>query len=85
MKAKKRQRRKRTGPQLRQLFGTRKRRPCTYCGRKLTTETATVDHVLAFSRGGYERRSNLTIACRECNSRKGSMSREDFLKLLGKL
>jgi 5-methylcytosine-specific restriction endonuclease McrA len=83
MKPKKRRRVKRTGPQLRQLFGSRKRRPCTYCGRTLTVETATVDHVIAFSKGGYERRSNLTIACRECNSRKGSMSREDFLKLMG--
>lgn len=71
-----------TGAALRGMFGDRKRRPCAYCKAPLTIEQATFDHVRALSAGGYDKRKNGAIACRDCNSRKGSMSREQFLNLL---
>lgn len=60
---------------------------CHWCGRRPSTQA---DHVVELARGGapYDR-SNLVGACRQCNSRRGSMyqakkaaakkSRQDFL------
>jgi 5-methylcytosine-specific restriction endonuclease McrA len=45
---------------------------CNYCRAPLTFEDATADHVVPLSRGGRNRRSNTVIACRSCNSEKGS-------------
>lgn len=59
---------------------------CHWCGRRPSTQA---DHVVELARGGapYDR-SNLVGACRQCNSRRGSMyqakkaaakkSRQDF-------
>ena len=44
---------------------------CTYCGSPATRgNDLTIDHVVPLSRGGTNRRDNLTVACRRCNSRK---------------
>lgn len=83
-KRKRPQRTKDARYQKRQLFGNRKRRPCTYCGIVLTVETATVDHVVPVSKGGYQKLANVTLACSRCNQRKRSMSREAFIALLAK-
>ena len=45
---------------------------CTYCGRALTEETATLDHVLPKSKGGENYPGNLVLACEGCNAAKGS-------------
>ena len=71
-----------TGLVLRGMFGDRKRRPCRYCGKQLTLEQATFDHVQPLSEGGYDKRKNGAIACRECNGRKGRMSAADFVQQL---
>ena len=62
------------------LFGTEVReyllekfgRQCFYCGLKNSTIGYEVEHVLPKSKGGTDRVSNLTIACRECNKTKGN-------------
>ena len=64
------------------MFGDRSRKPCAYCGIKLTIENATFDHVRPLSNGGYDKRKNGVIACKSCNRRKGSMSAEKFRELL---
>jgi 5-methylcytosine-specific restriction endonuclease McrA len=66
----------------RRLFGNRASRPCHYCGKRLTLDTATFDHVRALSRGGYDKTSNGALACGKCNSQKGSMSAGEFFDLL---
>lgn len=66
------QKRGKTKSKKRMLFGTRTHRPCHYCGIKLTAETATVDHVIALSKGGYDRIGNCVLACRDCNVKKGA-------------
>lgn len=71
-----------TSAALKRLFGNRKRRPCAYCGASLMIEQASFDHVVALSQGGYDKTRNGAISCNPCNSRKGSMSREAFMKLL---
>jgi 5-methylcytosine-specific restriction endonuclease McrA len=43
---------------------------CTYCGIPLTLTTLTIDHVQPIRHGGNDSETNLTAACRPCNSRK---------------
>ncbi|MFB2979437.1 HNH endonuclease [Microseira sp. BLCC-F43] len=53
-------------------------RQCVYCGKKdITLE---VEHIHPKSSGGSNRVSNLTVACRCCNQKKGDKSIEEFLK-----
>lgn len=53
-------------------------RKCVYCqSENLPLE---VEHILAKSRGGTNRVSNLTLACHRCNQAKGNQPVEQFLK-----
>jgi hypothetical protein len=45
---------------------------CAYCGIDCGFN-ATVDHVIPVSAGGKNEFSNLKVACRSCNSRKGGV------------
>lgn len=47
---------------------------CTYCGRPADT----VDHITPRSYGGTDDATNLTPACRDCNSDKGTLPAELF-------
>ena len=49
---------------------------CAYCGK--TNVPLEIDHIIPKSRGGSNRVSNLTIACHECNQRKGNRTAEEF-------
>jgi len=51
-------------------------RTCVYCGAK--NVPLEVEHIVPKSRGGSNRVSNLTIACRPCNMKKGNRSAEAF-------
>lgn len=44
---------------------------CAFCGRTLTDETATLDHLHPKARGGENRPHNLALACGPCNTAKG--------------
>jgi hypothetical protein len=50
---------------------------CRYCGSAVTTETATLDHIVPVSRGGSDEPENLATACLTCNSIKSGRSYED--------
>jgi len=52
---------------------------CTYCSKRLTRYTATLDHVTPVSKGGDNTASNLRTACLQCNSRKTARPVGDFL------
>lgn len=51
----------------------RSRSRCSCCGKKLTTKTMTMDHIIPLSRGGKNEAENLIALCPECNKRKGNM------------
>lgn len=52
-------------------------RTCAYCGAEnLPLE---VEHIHPKSQGGSDRVSNLTLACTQCNQKKGNRPVEDFL------
>ncbi|MEG4395375.1 RNA-guided endonuclease IscB [Microcoleus sp. BROC3] len=62
-------------------------RKCAYCSAEnLPLE---IEHIVAKSKGGSNRVTNLTLACRKCNETKGNLPVEQFLKkkpdLLGKI
>jgi 5-methylcytosine-specific restriction endonuclease McrA len=44
---------------------------CLYCGKHLSRQTLTRDHVMPLSRGGRDTWENVVSACFQCNSRKG--------------
>jgi 5-methylcytosine-specific restriction endonuclease McrA len=51
-------------------------RKCAYCGKRdIPLE---VEHIVPKSRGGTDRVSNLTIACRACNLKKGNQTAGEF-------
>ena len=67
---------------------------CTYCQKpNLVIELegmqvrnfimATIDHIVPLSKGGpYFDYNNINVCCGQCNSKKGSMDLEDFLKIV---
>jgi len=52
---------------------------CVYCG---AAEGLTIDHVVALANGGAHAQDNLVVACGRCNSRKGTMNAEAFVRQL---
>lgn len=58
---------------------------CAYCNVEFASRTeATIDHVVALSAGGSNWPSNLRLACRSCNSEKGTLPLDEFLQLRAK-
>ncbi len=56
---------------------------CQYCGKKLTRNTFTYDHVKPSSLGGTTDWTNIVVACMPCNQRKGGRTPEQAkMKLL---
>jgi len=57
-------------------------RTCAYCDASGTGPSSVPlekDHIVARSRGGSDRVSNLTLACRPCNQKKGAQDVREFL------
>ncbi len=65
------------GYEVREYLLNKWGRKCVYCGAENTP--LEIEHILAKSRGGTDRVSNLTLACHTCNQRKGNQSIEKFL------
>lgn len=49
---------------------------CAYCGKEHVP--LEVEHIIPKSRGGSNRISNLTIACRDCNQEKGTLTASEY-------
>jgi len=53
-------------------------RKCAYCGKE-NIPGLQVEHIIPKSRpGGSNRISNLTIACKKCNDKKGTQTAKEF-------
>ncbi len=50
---------------------------CQYCGKSLTRSDGTLDHVVPRSQGGQLSWTNIVLACKTCNQRKGSRTPEE--------
>ena len=66
------------GYEVREYLLEKWHRTCAYCG--VQNVPLQVEHVIPKAKGGSDRVSNLTLACKPCNQKKGSQSIEDFLK-----
>lgn len=66
------------GYELREYILEKWQRRCAYCSK--TDVPLEIDHIVARASGGSNRVSNLTLACRPCNQRKGSKPLEKFIK-----
>lgn len=56
--------------QRRILWNTAAARKCVECGRRLTWEDFTIDHIDPYSKGGRTRLENAALMCGRCNSAK---------------
>lgn len=52
---------------------------CQICGKVLTKETVTIDHIIPVSKGGTNDIENLQPMCRSCNSRKGNRPMSNYI------
>ncbi|AMW30553.1 hypothetical protein N39L_52220 [Limnospira platensis NIES-39] len=65
------------GYELREYLLTKWQHQCAYCGgQNIPLE---IEHIQPKSQGGFDRVSNLGIACHKCNQKKGSQPVEQFL------
>jgi 5-methylcytosine-specific restriction endonuclease McrA len=65
------------GYELREFLLNKWNRACAYCG--VVDCPLQIEHIVAKSRGGSNRESNLTLACEPCNQEKGAQVVEVFL------
>lgn len=56
---------------------------CYYCCEPVHRDSITVDHVIPFSRGGKTVLSNLVVACKKCNQKKGNFLPQEVNMCLG--
>lgn len=55
---------------------------CAYCGSQTPRDQRTAEHLTPLARGGVHQASNLTMACRSCNSAKGARTLEEFMEAM---
>jgi 5-methylcytosine-specific restriction endonuclease McrA len=65
------------GYEVREYLLTKWNRQCPYCSVK--NVPFEIEHIQPKSRGGSDRVSNLTIACHDCNQKKGNQDVRAFL------
>ncbi len=64
------------GYEIRQYLLYKFGHKCAYC--QANNVALEIEHIIPKSRGGSSRVSNLTIACHDCNQKKGSKTAEEF-------
>ena len=66
-----------TAEQRRIIWNTTANRTCTHagCGKKLTWDDFTIDHISPHSKGGQSKLSNAALMCQKHNSAKGNRGR----------
>jgi 5-methylcytosine-specific restriction endonuclease McrA len=64
------------GYEVREYLLDKWQRRCAYCGA--AGVPLQVEHIVPRSRGGSDRVSNLTLACKPCNERKGNQTATEF-------
>jgi 5-methylcytosine-specific restriction endonuclease McrA len=52
---------------------------CFYCATVVDVETAIQEHMIPLARGGSDNIENIAVSCAVCNSRKHTMTVEEFM------
>lgn len=74
---KKRNRKKYSATQ-RKIIYDRGKGICQLCGRKISVENMTLDHIIPLDAGGEESMDNLQLSCETCNRYKANILPEKF-------
>jgi len=69
-------------PERRKALFERDRWRCRYCGRAVSPEDATLDHVVPQHAGGAHSAENLATSCLMCNSIKSGRTYEEAAPLI---
>jgi len=64
-------------PEKRKELFERDKWTCFYCGEKVSSENATLDHLIPQSKGGKHTKDNLKTSCLICNSIKSGKTYEE--------
>ena len=65
------------GYSVREYLLEKHKRTCVYCGKQ--NVRLEIEHITPRSRGGSDNVSNLTLACSDCNRKKGTKTLDEFL------
>lgn len=65
-----------TPEQRRVIWQNSKNKLCSLCGKPVTWEDFTIDHVLPYSRGGRTATVNAALAHKSCNSKAGTRAKK---------
>ena len=71
-----------TDPEKRKELFDRDKWICCYCGERITTENATLDHFVPQQKGGKHTKENLRTSCLTCNSIKSGKTYEEATPFL---
>lgn len=52
---------------------------CYYCEEKFDRTEVTMDHKIPVARGGKSSKSNIVLACKECNTKKKAQTPVDMI------
>ena len=66
------------------IYNTAKGR-CVLCGRKITYDKMTLDHIVPLAMNGEDDVRNLQCTCESCNLFKGSVLPEDFMDRINEI
>ena len=47
---------------------------CYYCEQKFVSAKLTMDHKVAVARGGFSKKANIVVSCKDCNNKKKYLS-----------
>ena len=70
------------GYEIKQYLLTVHKHKCAYCGGLSGDNILQIEHIHPKSKGGTEKVNNLTISCRVCNETKGSLTLDQWEKVL---
>lgn len=65
--------------EVRELVYNTAQGKCVLCGRKITYDKMTLDHIVPLAMNGADDVSNLQCTCEACNLFKGSVLPDDFI------
>ena len=55
---------------------------CHWCGQRTAPADLTMDHVVSLSAGGKSTKGNLVPCCKQCNTKKHSLSLVEWIQYL---
>lgn len=71
--------------EVRQIVYDRYKGKCAICGKFITLEEMTIDHIIPDCKGGGKDFSNMQCTCDSCNCMKHYLTQEEFMRKLFKV